>query len=383
MQQLTTYLQRMREELHQRPEVAFQEYKTAEFLAAELELLGFEVRRGVGKTGVVGLLRFPEAGPCAALRADMDALPIGEETGVPYASKHSGVMHACGHDTHMAVALTCCRYFAEHKSACKGTFMAIFQPAEEIVAGAQGMLAEGMFDEVRPDVLFALHNWPELPLGTMGIQGGPLTAFADRFQVAFRGRGGHGALPHKARDPIAMAAAGVQGAFAAVQRKGDAMRPRALSFGTIHGGSSFNIIPEEVVLEGTVRTISPEDQRDMIHLLEQAFGAAAQMYGGTHELDYQAGVPAVVNHEEVCQRVVDVLQKRLPEMSIVTSGLSSLIGEDVAYFLQEVPGALLLFGTGQPGAVSELHNPRYLVPHEGVVAGWKAIQAVLDSYLRP
>ena len=212
--------------------------------------------------------------------------------------------------------------------------MAIFQPAEEIVAGAQGMLAEGIFDEVRPDVLFALHNWPELPLGTMGIQGGPLTAFADRFQVAFRGRGGHGALPHKARDPIAMAAAGVQGAFAAVQRKGDAMRPRALSFGTIHGGSSFNIIPEEVVLEGTVRTISPEDQRDMIHLLEQAFGAAAQMYGGTHELDYQAGVPAVVNHEEVCQRVVDVLQKRLPEMSIVTSGLSSLIGEDVAYFLQ-------------------------------------------------
>lgn len=381
MESLTGYLQQVREQLHRQPELAFEEHKTAAFVAEQLERLGFTVRRGVGKTGVVGLLQFAESGPCAALRADMDALPIAEETGVPYASENPGVMHACGNDTHMAIALACCAYFAEHKSKCRGAFMVIFQPAEEIVSGAEAMLAEGVFSPVKPDVLFALHNWPQLPLGTLGIQVGPITAFADRFQVVLRGRGGHGALPHTTRDPIAMAAAGVQNAFTAVQRKCDPMRPRVLSFGKIHGGTSFNIIPEEVVLEGTVRTVSPEDRESVIELLEGVFDAAAQMYGGTHQLEYRRGVPAAVNDPAACQRAVEVLRDRLPEVPVVTAGLASLIGEDVAYFLEQVPGVLMLFGTGRPDAVSELHNPRYLVPEEAVAVGWQAVQALLSSYL--
>ncbi|MGI6149496.1 MAG: M20 metallopeptidase family protein [Limnochordia bacterium] len=378
---MRSYLLTIREELHQQPELAFQEEKTSAVIARELRRFGFKVRTGVGKTGVVGLLRFDEDGPCAALRADMDALPVLEETAVPYASRHPGVMHACGHDSHMAIALGCCRYFAENKTRFRGTFMAVFQPAEEIVGGAPAMLADGVFQDARPDVLFALHNWPQIPTGTVGIQAGPLTAFADRFQVVFRGVGGHGALPHKARDPIAMAAAAVQGAFAAVQRRSDPMRPRALSFGSIRGGSRFNIIPEEVVLEGTVRTLSPEDQNEMIALLEQVFGAAASAYGGTHKLDYEQGVPAVINDLEVCQRASAVVRERLPRTTVTTSGLNSLIGEDVAYFLQQVPGALLLFGSAEPGKVNELHNPRYLVPDEAVIAGFEAIREILCSYL--
>lgn len=382
MEGLSAYLREMREKLHQQPEVAFEEQRTADFVARELERLGFTVRRGVGKTGIVGILQFPEEGPCAALRADMDALAVHEETGIEYASKYPGVMHACGHDSHMAIALACSAYFAQHKSVCRGTFMVIFQPAEEIVAGAQAMLADGVFEEVKPDVLFALHNWPQLPVGNMGIQAGALTAFADRFQAVFRGVGGHGALPHKAKDPIAMAAAGIQSAFAAVQRRSDAMRPRALSFGVIRGGSSFNVIPQEVELEGTVRTVSAADQGEMIALLDEAFGAAAKVYGGTHELTYQRGVPAVVNDARVCQQAVAVLRERFPHMPLVTTGLSSLIGEDVAYFLQEVPGALMFFGSGQPDAVNELHNPRYLVPQEAMDWGFRAVLAVLSSYLK-
>lgn len=375
------YIQRMRETLHQNPEVAFAEHKTAELVASELRKLGFTVKTGVGKTGVVGTLSFGGEGPCVAVHADMDALPIEETTGADFSSQHSGVMHACGHDTHTAIALGICAYLAEHKEQFNGSVMAIFQPAEEIVAGAKAMLDDGLFSEVKPDVLFALHNWPCIPTGTIGVQPGPVTSFADRFAVVFRGVGGHGAFHHQTKDPIAMASMGIQASFSLVQRR-TGLAPRALSFGKIQGGSSFNIIPEEVELEGTVRTVSLEQQEEMISLLHQAFRSAAELYGGSYSLVYRKGVPATMNDEGVCRRVIEVIHGELPEMPIVTDGLATLAGEDVSYFLQEVPGALLFFGTQEEGAVNQLHNPGYLPSHEAVMGGFKALLAVVTDYLK-
>lgn len=375
------YIRRMRETLHQNPEVAFAEHKTAELVASELRRMGFAVKTGIGKTGVVGILRFAEDGPCVAVRADMDALPIEEATGVDFSSQNSGVMHACGHDTHTAIALGICAYLAENQDQFCGSFMAVFQPAEEIVAGAKAMLEDGLFSEVKPDVLFALHNWPNMPTGTFGVQSGPVTAYADRFAVVFRGIGGHGAFHHQTKDPIAMATMGIQAAFSLVQRR-TGLAPRALSFGKVQGGSSFNIIPEEVELEGTVRTVSPEQQEEMVSLLHQAFRSAAELYGGSYSLVYQKGVPASMNDEEACRRAIAVIQRELPEMAIVTDGLATLAGEDVSFFLQEVPGALFFFGTGEDGAVNQLHNPGYLPTHEAVMSGYEALRVVVCDYLK-
>lgn len=377
------YIKQTFEHLHQYPEVAFTEFKTSDFIASELERLGFEVRRGLGKTGLVGMLRFSQDGPCVALRADMDALPIHEETGVSYASRNPGVMHACGHDSHMTIALACCAYFAENKDSYKGSFMAIFQPAEEIVAGAQAMLDDGVFADVKPDVLFAMHNWPQLPVGSIGIQAGPVTAYADRFKVELRGVGGHGAFPNTTRDPIAMAATAIQSTFSLVNRRCDPKRPRAVSFGIIQGGSSFNIIPEKVVIEGTARIVSLEDQEEIIELLHQSFSSAAALHNGTYQLEYTKGVPAVVNDTEVCQDVVEILSRNFPGMNVATTDLAVLAGEDVTYFLQEVPGAWILFGTRQSGHTNELHNPKYLVPQESLIEGYDVMRTILADYLKP
>ena len=376
------YMKAVYEKLHQNPEPPFQEFWTSSFAAEELETMGFKVLRGVGQTGVVGILECAQPGPCIGLRSDMDALPIHEKTGVPFASHVPGMMHACGHDSHMAITLGCCAYAARNREQFSGTLMVIFQPAEEPVAGAEAMIVDGLFQHRKPDVLLAIHNWPYIPVGSVGIQGGPVTAFSDRFVVTFTGVGGHGAFPHKTRDPIAMAVAGIQWAFSLIQRRSDPQGAQVMSIGSIHGGSSFNIIPEQVVVEGTVRTLERKDQEAMIEMLHQAFGAAADLYGGTYDLQYEPGVPAVVNHRELTSEFVTVVKKAHPQILIITEGLASLIGEDVAYFLEQIPGALLFIGSGQTGGVNELHHPKYLVPKQTLVTGFQVLTSLISHYLR-
>lgn len=375
------FMQRIYQHLHEYPEVALEEYKTAEFIASELHSLGFIVRTGVGKTGVVGLLEFGRPGPILALRSDMDALFVQEETEVAYASKIKGVMHACGHDSHMATLLGSCAYAAQNKEQLSGVLMAVFQPAEEIVVGAQAMLKDGIFKNHRPDRFVGIHNWPSLPAGSLGIQSGPITAFADHFKVVFTGQGGHGALPHKTKDPIAMATGAVQSALALTHRQTDALYPQVLSFGIIQGGSSFNVIPEKVVVEGTVRTTRLEDQEQMIRLLNQAFTSAATLHGGSYDLEYRKGVPAVINDALVVEELTELLQTKNPQIPIISQGLASLIGEDVTYFLDEIPGILLLIGSGQDGSINELHNPRFLVPAETIYTGYEALTSIIEGYL--
>ncbi len=375
------YMRETYERLHQYPELSEHEFWTADFVAGELTRLGFTVRTNLGGTGVVGVLELGGSGRILALRCDMDALPVQEDTGVSYASKNPGVMHACGHDSHMATLLGTCAHVARHKQRLNGTLVAIFQHAEEIVTGAKAMLDQGLFAERKPDRLVGIHNWPSLPVGSLGLQAGPITAFADRFKVTFFGQGGHGALPHQTRDSIAMATAGVQNAFALAQRRVNASFPQTLSFGVIQGGTSFNVIPSQVVVEGTVRTVRLEDQETMIANLNQAFGAAAHLHGGDYSLEYRKGVPAVVNSTKVVEELTEIFAAKMPETPIVSQGLASLIGEDVAYYLQEVPGVLLLIGSGQEGAVNDLHHPRFLVPGETLATGYKALTSIVEGYL--
>lgn len=375
------YIENVFKHLHQHPELSLYEEKTAAFLAEELGRLGFIVTTGVGGTGVVGILEGSLHGPTLALRSDMDALPVQEETGVDFSSLKSDVMHACGHDSHMAITLGACAFAAKQRSFLQGSLMVIFQPAEEIVAGAKAMLEDDLFGGKIPTRLVGIHNWPKIPAGILGLQKGSLTAFSDRFQVVFHGQGGHGAFPHTTKDPIAMATAGIQAAFSLVQRGTDALKPQVLSFGVIQGGSSFNVIPESVRVEGTVRTLHLKDQELAISLLHQAFGSAASLYGGSYSLDYQRGVPAVVNHGEVVDEILGFFHQDLPETEVKTSGLASLIGEDIAYFLQEVPGVLLYVGSGEVGAINELHNPGFIVPLKALFTGYDALKSIISGYL--
>ncbi|MDI9412588.1 MAG: M20 family metallopeptidase [Bacillota bacterium] len=372
------YMRDIYEQLHKNPEVSLEEYWTANFIASELENLGFSVKTEIGGTGVVGIMEFAHPGKCLALRADMDGLPVTEKTGVAFASKNPGVMHACGHDSHMAILLSVCAYAAQNKAELSGSLIAVFQPAEEIVVGAKAMLKQGVFEIKKPDYFLGIHNWPSIPAGTVGLESGPVTSYADGFKVTFMGQGGHGAFPHKVRDPIAMATLAVQNAYALTQRTDDNLNPRTLSFGMIHGGTSFNVIPETVEMEGTVRTVSEESQQGMIELLHKAFNSSAELYGGSYNLEYRKGVPAVVNDPLVVEKIIKLLQEETAHIHLITQGLVSLIGEDVGYFLQEVPGALLFIGSGQEGAINELHNPCFLVPEETLHTGY----AVLTSILR-
>ena len=375
------YMRETYETLHRHPELSEKEVWTADFVAGELARLGFTVRTNLGGTGVVGILEFAGPGQTLALRCDMDALPIQEDTGVSYASENPGVMHACGHDSHMATLLGVCRFAARHKERLTGTLMVIFQHAEEIVVGAKAMLEAGLFAEHRPQRLIAIHNWPSLPAGSIGLQKGPITAFSDFFKVTFRGQGGHGAFPRKTIDSIAMATAGIQNAFSLAHRRSDERFPQTLSFGMIQGGTSFNVIPPEVVAEGTVRTCRKEDQDRMIDNLHRAFGAGASLHGGDYVLEYQKGVPAVINDAAVVEELDSAFSSKIPETPVIKEGLASLIGEDVAYYLQEVPGVLLLIGSGQEGSIAELHHPSFLVPAQTLETGYKALTSIVEVYL--
>ncbi|NLM41631.1 MAG: amidohydrolase [Firmicutes bacterium] len=375
------YVERVYQELHAHPELSLEEAWTASFVAEELREMGFSVSTQVGGHGVVGLMEFSSPGPALGLRADMDALPMTEETAVSFSSQNPGVMHACGHDSHMAMVLAACRFASENRERLRGRLLAVFQPAEEMGDGARSMLKAGVFARVMPDRFVGVHNWPSLPAGSVGLQAGPLTANTDHFHAVFHGLGGHGALPHRAKDAIAMATAGVQNVFALTQRCTNASYPQVVSFGLIQGGTTVNIIPERVTVAGTVRTMRLEDQEQIIRLLHQAFRAAAELYGGSYELDYVRGVPGVVNDAQVVEELVCFFAAKLPDVRVVTEGLASLVGEDVGYFLQEVPGVLLFVGSGQEGAVNELHNPRFLVPTKALVTGSRALAGIIEGYL--
>ena len=353
----------IRQDIHAHPELGMEETRTAALVARELRALGIEVTEGVGKLGVVGTLRGTRPGQrVIGLRADMDALQIPEQTGLPYASTTPGVMHACGHDGHTTMLLGAARWLAQHRDFA-GTVHLIFQPAEEGRGGARAMIEDGLFERFPCDAVYGLHNAPTMPAGVFGIRPGPALAASDRFIVTFKGTGGHGgSSPHLATDVTVVQAHFVLALQSIVSRNVPAIEAAVLSVGSIEGGSpiSPNVMPSAITITGTARSYVPA-VRDLLEkrIGELAHGLAAS-YGCTAEAIYRRGAPALVNHEDQTE-VARMAARALVDDKAVTLIAPVTGAEDFALMLEARPGAFMFLGGGKgPGGSSpEVHTPRY------------------------
>ncbi|HWR66840.1 MAG TPA: amidohydrolase [Bellilinea sp.] len=354
-----------RRDLHTNPELGFQEVRTAGLVAAELERLGYSVTRGVGKTGVVGLLQGGKPGPCVLLRFDMDALPLQEESGAEYSSVNAGVMHACGHDGHVAIGLTAAALLTELQPTLNGTIKLVFQPAEEGLGGAAAMIQDGVLNEPTPLAALGLHLWNEHPVGWAAVTPGPFMAGADMFKVKITGKGGHGAMPHLTFDPVLAAAQVITALQSITARNVSPFESAVVSVTQIKAGTSFNIIPAEVELAGTVRTFKPE-----IHDLVQArmrnlVESVSLGMGCQGEIQFVEYTPPVVNAPEITRLVQQALQQVAPEIQVNSDELSS-VSEDMALFLEKVPGCFFFIGSGVADATKRFghHHPKFDIDEE-------------------
>ncbi len=343
-----------RRHLHQHPELGFQEQQTARYILDRLDGLGLEVRHPVARTGIVALLRNDD-GPCIALRADMDALPIQETGDLPYKSVNDGVMHACGHDGHTAILLGTLMALQRHTDLWRGTVKFIFQPAEEGDAGAEHMVREGVLRDPVPAAVFGLHLWNYLRLGTIGVQAGPVTAAADAFEITVRGEGGHGARPQGTVDAVHVAAQLVVALQSVVSRNLDPLEPGVVTIGKIEGGYSYNVIADRVDLQGTARSYSQDQRRLIRDRLQALCDGLAAAYGARIELAYRHGYPPTVNDPAM----TDVAAQAARVVAGDGAGEfdRSMVGEDMAYFLREVPGCFFFVGSAKPD------DGRHEVPH--------------------
>ncbi|MBL26926.1 MAG: amidohydrolase [Rhodospirillaceae bacterium] len=347
-----------RRDIHRHPELAYQENRTAAKVAAMLREFGFdEVEEGIGKTGVVGVLRNGD-GPRIGLRADMDALPLHEISDKPYKSVHDGVMHACGHDGHTAMLLGAARYLAENRNF-KGTTVFVFQPAEEGAAGARAMIEDGLFDRYPVDFIYGVHNMPGLPAGKIAIGAGPIMAAADSFEVIVQGRGGHGAMPQSTADPVVAASAMVMALQTIASRNLDPVKTLVISVTQFHGGDAFNVIPDTVKLGGTVRYFEPEIGALTKRRMREVLDGVAAAYGVSATLNYSEGYPPTINHAESAAFAQSVATDVAGDAQVLCEQPAVMGSEDFSFFLQVKPGAYAWIGNGEGEGCHHLHNPHY------------------------
>ncbi len=360
-QALFEYSQAMRRDLHMHPELGFQEVRTSGIIARELRELGLEINTGIAETGVIGLIEGAKPGPIIMLRFDIDALPIKEQTGAEYASQNPGVMHACGHDGHVAIGLTVARLLNNHRDELNGTVKLVFQPAEEGMGGAERMIKEGALEGPRPVHSLGLHIWNDQPIGWLGIAAGPIMAGAGIFKISVTGKGGHGASPHLAVDPVLACAQIVSAAQSIVSRNVDPQKAGVLSITTLHAGDTFNVIPQQAEMTGTIRYFDRE-VRDLIYArLEQVVRGVAEAMGCQASIDIQDLTPAVVNDPQVTQTVRGAAEFTLPGHKIDERGHFTMGAEDFAYFQQKVPGTYFLVGSNDAGRGLNFghHHPKF------------------------
>ena len=348
----------IRRDLHAHPELAFEERRTSDLVAERLAAWGYQVHRGLGGTGVVGTLRKGAGSRTLGIRADMDALPILEKTGLAYASRHAGKMHACGHDGHTAMLLCAARHLAE-SADFNGTLHLIFQPAEENEGGALRMVDEGLFTLFPCDEVYALHNAPGLPVGQMAISPGPLMASFDRATVTLRGRGAHGAMPHHGIDPMQCAASITLGLQSIVSREVDALHSAVITVGSIQGGEAYNVVPESAQLKLGVRTLDPKVRTLVEQRIREFITAQAQSYQLQAEVVYERKYPVLVNHA-VQTETLRQAAMRLVGADNVVARPPVMGSEDFAYMLEHRPGAYIRLGNGlgEDGGCN-VHNPLY------------------------
>lgn len=357
-----------RRDIHQHPELLFDVHRTAGVVAEKLKAFGCdEVVTGIGRTGVVGVIkgRKSASGRVVGLRADMDALPIEEITGAAYASRTPGKMHACGHDGHTAMLLGAARYLAETRNF-DGVAVVIFQPAEEGGGGGKAMVDDGMMERFGVQEVYGMHNMPGLPLGAFAIRPGPIMAAADRFDIVIEGRGGHAAKPHDTIDPVVIAAQIISATQTIASRNADPLDSVVVSITRVDAGTTYNIIPQSVLLQGTVRTLS-ETMRDLAEarLTEIATGVAAAM-GAKARVTYGRGYPVTRNHPAQTQFAVGVAQSVAGENGVETELAPTMGAEDFSYMLEARPGAFIFIGNG---ASAGLHHPAYDFNDEAIASG--------------
>ena len=359
----------LRRDLHRHPELSYKEFRTAGIVAGLLGELGAEVSENVGRTGVVGLFRGGE-GPVVAIRADMDALPVLEQTGLPFASETEGVMHACGHDIHTACACGAAMLLAKRVGSLGGSVKFIFQPAEEINEGAKAMLADGVMENPKPDMIFGLHNHPEIPAGKVGVKEGGLMASVDTIRITVTGKGGHGALPHRDIDPIAASAAVISALQTVVSRNIDPQQPAVVSLGTLHAGTENNAIPDSVEMTGTVRTFDADLRASMEGMLRRVVENTAAGLGCKGELFYRYDLPPVMNAPDATE-----IGRRAVAAVAGTDGVvvpvPSMGGEDFALLQEKAPGCFFWLGVGNPeiGAVHPWHSPLFTADESALSVG--------------
>ncbi|HEV8303700.1 MAG TPA: M20 family metallopeptidase [Gemmatimonadales bacterium] len=369
-----------RRDLHQHPELGFEETRTSALVAERLKSLGYDVKTGIGKTGVVAL-KGKEGGSarCVLLRADMDALPVEEATSVPYRSKHPGKMHACGHDGHIAIGLEVASRLASARLA--GAVKFAFQPAEEVSNGAQAMIADGVLAAPKVDAAFGIHLWNELPVGTVGVMPGPMMASVDQFEIAIHGRGGHAAVPHQTVDPVLVAAHVVTALQSLVARRRNPLEAGVVSVTQVHAGHAFNVIPGRADLRGTVRTFGGTFFDDAPHMIEETAQGIAGAFGARAEVRYRRLSGPLVNDERMAALLRDVAAE-IVGADHVRAGVRTMGGEDMAYFLQQVPGCFAFVGSAPPnGKAAPHHSPTFDIDEESLVVGAELLSRVVVRYL--
>jgi hippurate hydrolase len=347
----------LRHSLHAHPELGFEEFATSERVARCLLSWGFEVSTGVGKTGVVGTLKSGE-GRSIGLRADMDALPIQEATGLPYASRIDGVMHACGHDGHTATLLAAAKYLAQTR-AFNGTVQLIFQPAEEGLGGARKMLEDGLLERFPCDAMFAMHNVPGYPVGHLGFYTGPFMASADTVNIKIIGIGGHGAVPHKAVDPVVVCASIVIALQSIVSRNVNPQDTAIITVGSIHAGTVSNVIPASADMSLSVRALTPEVRQLLEARIIEVVQGQASSFGAQAHIEYQHCHPVLINDAESTAFAREVARGWLGDDHLIDGLRPFTASEDFAFILEKCPGSYLVIGNGEGDRGCQLHNPGY------------------------
>ncbi|MGD2049871.1 MAG: M20 family metallopeptidase [Chloroflexota bacterium] len=362
-------LVRYRRDFHRHPELGFQETRTAGIVAESLSSMGLEVQAGIGKTGVIGLLEGVRDGPTVLLRFDMDALPVKEENEVDYASQTTGLMHACGHDGHMAVGLGVASVLAGYQNQMSGRVKFLFQPAEEGLGGALAVMADGALENPKPDVAMALHLWNNIPFGQIRVTSGPVMAASSIFTLTVKGKGGHGAAPHKSIDPILAAAHIVAALQSIVSRNVDPLQSVVVTVGQISAGTTFNVIPEEAELKGTVRSYNNDLHRLAYRrILEMAQNMAAA-FRCTASMETVAIVPAVVNADEPAATVRQAATSVVGEDNVIAG--QTMEAEDMGFILEEIPGCYFFIGSANDeiGLNFPHHHPRFDFDERALIYG--------------
>ena len=379
VKELEPKLIEMRRHFHQHPEIGFQEHNTAQYVSKVLTDLHIEHKTGVAKTGVVAVLKGGKPGKTVALRADMDALTLTEKTGLPYASVNEGVMHACGHDVHTAALLGAAMILSELRQELSGSVKLIFQPAEEGPGGAKPMIEEGALDGV--DAIVGAHVWQDIPVGKLAVRYGPAMACLDAIDIAIVGKGCHGAAPHQGVDAVVVACQVVNALQTIASREINPIKPVVVSVGMINGGYAYNIIADEINMKGTVRAIDPELRQSLPERIERVIAGVTSSMRADYRFSYHFGYPPLINNHEITEQVESTLKRIWGPDRVAQRPDPSMGGEDMAYYLEKVPGTFIYVGSSnaEKGLTSPGHSSTFNIDEDSIaIMAESMVSAAID-----